>query len=90
MTTKELSAALAKELKISLRRAEILVEAFFEEIKEALRRGEGVCFQNFGVFYLKEGKSRAGLNEKDLRPKRRVKFRPSRKLLARLREEANR
>ena len=88
MTTKELAAALAKELKISQRRAEILVEAFFEEIKEALLRGEGVCFKNFGSFYVKEVKrpSRTG----ELRPKRRVRFRPSRKLLTRLRKETNR
>ncbi len=86
MTSKELAAALAQRLKISKRQAELLVEAFFDEIKEALKRGEGVCFQGFGSFYVlnqRPRQQRLPSSKTLLVPTRRkVRFKASPKLLS--------
>ncbi len=91
MKNQELIHLLARRLKISHRQAEILFKAFFEEIKEALKRGEAVCFQHFGTFYTVSQSPRTrrlpGGKLVQLPAQTKVKFRASPKLLWPLNEE---
>ncbi len=91
MTKRELAQALASKLKISRRKADFLVETFFEALKETLLRDGKVVFQEFGTFQVRELTTREiyhpGKKEKiPLPPRRKVSFRPARRLLERLNE----
>ena len=91
MKSQELIHLLAKRLKISHRQAEILFKAFFGEIKEALKRGEEVCFHHFGTFYKVAQNPRTkrlpGGKVIRLPAQTKVKFRVSPKLIRQLNEE---
>ncbi|MGL5373265.1 MAG: integration host factor subunit alpha, partial [Aeromonas veronii] len=65
------------------------VEAFFEEIRQALERGEQVKISGFGNFDLREKNQRPGRNPKTgedipISARRVVTFRPGQKLKARV------
>ncbi|NPA49158.1 MAG: HU family DNA-binding protein [Thermodesulfobacteria bacterium] len=89
MTKQQLATLLAQRLQISTRRAYLLVETFFEALQDLLLRGEDVTFQNFGTFLVRELSAREiyhpGQKKRtSLRPRRRVYFRASPRLLAKL------
>ncbi|MGL5294807.1 MAG: integration host factor subunit alpha, partial [Aeromonas sp.] len=71
------------------REAKDMVEAFFEEIRHALERGEQVKISGFGNFDLREKSQRPGRNPKTgedipISARRVVTFRPGQKLKARV------
>ncbi len=89
MTRSELAAALAKRLNISRRLAERLVQAFFEEMAAALRRGERIELRGFGSFERRPRRPYVGKNPRTgekmvVPPGSRIRFRASKKVLARL------
>jgi integration host factor subunit alpha len=74
---------------MSKREAKDMVEAFFEEIRQALERGEQVKISGFGNFDLREKNQRPGRNPKTgedipISARRVVTFRPGQKLKARV------
>ncbi len=64
MNRQELARKLAQRLKISERLARALLEAFLEEIAEALRRGERVELRGFGSWTVKKRSSPHGPHSK--------------------------
>jgi DNA-binding protein HU-beta len=85
MTRKDLIDKVAKEFGTKKKDAEAVVKFLFREIMEALKRGERVSIQGFGVFDLKEQKERKIRNPRTgelikVPRKKRVYFRPTFKL----------
>lgn len=58
MTRKDLIDKVAKEFGLKKKDAEAIVKFIFQEIVEAVKRGERVSIQGFGAFELKELKER--------------------------------
>ena len=74
---------------LGLGEAKELVEMFFEEVRGALERGEGVKLSGFGNFTLRDKKQRPGRNPKSgeaipVSARRVVTFRPGQKLKQRV------
>ena len=89
LTKADIAEHLFTQLGMSKREAKDMVEAFFEEIRQALERGEQVKISGFGNFDLREKNQRPGRNPKtgeDIRisARRVVTFRPGQKLKARV------
>ena len=89
ITKAELSDALFDQVGLNKREAKDMVEAFFEEIRQALERGEQVKISGFGNFDLREKNQRPGRNPKTgedipISARRVVTFRPGQKLKARV------
>ena len=85
MTRKDLIDKVAEEFGIKKKDAEAVVKFLFREVTEALKRGERVSIQGFGVFDLKEQKERKIRNPRTgelikVPRKKRVYFRPTFKL----------
>jgi DNA-binding protein HU-beta len=85
MTRKDLIDKVAEEFGIRKKDAEAVVKFLFKEITEALKRGERVSIQGFGVFDLKEQKERKIRNPRtgeviEVPRKKKVYFRPTFKL----------
>jgi DNA-binding protein HU-beta len=85
MTRKDLIDKIAEEFGIRKKDAEAVVKFLFREITEALKRGERVSIQGFGVFDLKEQKERKIKNPRTgelikVPRKKKVYFRPTFKL----------
>jgi DNA-binding protein HU-beta len=85
MTRKDLIDKVAEEFGIKKKDAEAVVKFLFKEITEALKRGERVSIQGFGVFDLKEQKERKIRNPRtgeliEVPRKKKVYFRPTFKL----------
>ena len=85
MTRKDLIDKVAEEFGIRKKDAEAVVKFLFREIMEALKRGERVSIQGFGVFDLKEQKERKIRNPRtgeviEVPRKKKVYFRPTFKL----------
>jgi integration host factor subunit beta len=64
MNKLELIAMLKKECRISRRKAVAIVDLFFENLSEALARGDRVEIRGLCSFYVKEHKSYKGRNPK--------------------------
>ncbi len=63
MTKRELIEKLAEGVKdLSLRDAEVVVNAVFESMTEALATGDRIEIRGFGSFQVKERRSREGRN----------------------------
>src|SRR5262252_9933911 len=63
MTKRELiDEIVAKRDQMSRREAEVMVNAVFESLAEALRRGERIEIRGFGSFVVKQREARAGRN----------------------------
>ena len=80
---------LFEKLGMNKRDAKDLVEAFFEEVREALESGEQVKLSGFGNFDLRQKNERPGRNPKTgedipIRARRVVTFRPGQKLKSRV------
>jgi len=87
LTKADIAEHLFTQLGMSKREAKDMVEAFFEEIRQALERGEQVKISGFGNFDLREKNQRPGRNPKTDIPisaRRVVTFRPGQKLKARV------
>lgn len=85
LTKAELAEHLYEELGLSKREAKMMVEAFFEEIRAALRENEQVKLSGFGNFDLRDKRERPGRNPKTgeeipISARRVVTFRPGQKL----------
>ncbi|ALP42652.1 integration host factor subunit alpha [Aeromonas schubertii] len=89
LTKADIAEHLFTQLGVSKREAKELVEAFFEEIRQALERGEQVKISGFGNFDLRGKSQRPGRNPKTgedipITARRVVTFRPGQKLKARV------
>jgi len=89
LTKAEMVEHLFDELGLNKREAKELVEMFFEEVRGALERGEGVKLSGFGNFTLRDKKARPGRNPKSgeaipVSARRVVTFRPGQKLKQRV------
>jgi integration host factor subunit alpha len=89
LTKADMAERLFEELGLNKREAKEMVELFFEEIRQALERGQQVKLSGFGNFDLREKKQRPGRNPKTgeeipISARRVVTFRPGQKLKARV------
>jgi integration host factor subunit alpha len=64
LTKAELADLMFDQVGLNKREAKDMVEAFFEEIRKALERGETVKLSGFGNFSLREKPQRPGRNPK--------------------------
>src|SRR3569832_1846413 len=60
LTKADMAEKLFEELGLNKREAKDFVEAFFEEVRAALEKGEQVKLSGYGKFYLKDKKQRPG------------------------------
>jgi integration host factor subunit alpha len=89
LTKADLAENLFNILGLNKREAKELVEIFFEEIRQALERGEIVKLSGFGNFNLRDKKLRPGRNPKTgveipVSPRRVVTFKAGHKLKSRV------
>jgi len=87
LTKAELSDLLFKKVGLNKREASDMVDAFFDELRLALERGDPVKLAGFGVFNLRDKVSRPGRNPKTgedipIKARRVVTFHASAKLKA--------
>ena len=87
LTKAELADLLFEKVGLNKREAKDMVEAFFEEIRGALERGEAVKLSGFGNFQLRNKPQRPGRNPKTgeeipISARRVVTFHASQKLKA--------
>jgi integration host factor subunit alpha len=64
LTKAELADLLFEKVGLNKREAKDMVEAFFEEIRGALERGDSVKLSGFGNFQLRDKPQRPGRNPK--------------------------
>ena len=93
LTKAELADLLFEKVGLNKREAKDMVEAFFEEIRGALERGESVKLSGFGNFQLRAKPQRPGRNPKTgeeipITARRVVTFRPGQKLKMRVEAHA--
>ena len=89
LTKADIALTLTEKLGINNREAKELVESFFEEIRDALEKGNDVKLSGFGNFILRHKKARPGRNpktgeDKIISARTVVTFRPGQKLRARI------
>lgn len=89
LTKAEMAEQLFDELGLNKREAKELVDLFFEEIRQALSRGQQIKLSGFGNFDLRDKNQRPGRNPKTgeeipISARRVVTFRPGQKLKARV------
>lgn len=89
LTKAEMAEHLVDKLGLNKKEAKDLVEAFFEEIKQALEDGTQVKLSGFGNFDLRTKSERPGRNPKTgedipIKARRVVTFRPGQKLKSRV------
>ncbi|NOX20741.1 MAG: integration host factor subunit beta [Nitrospirae bacterium] len=86
MTRSELIEKVAEQIEgYTLKQTEIIVETFFDAIKDALSRGEKVELRGFGNFRLKKRQARKARNPKtgesvDVPEKSVIYFKPGKEL----------
>lgn len=93
LTKADMAEKLFEELGLNKREAKELVESFFEEVRNALERGDQVKLSGFGNFTLRKKNERPGRNPKTgdeipISARRVVTFRPGQKLKARVEDYA--
>ncbi|NCS66588.1 MAG: integration host factor subunit alpha [Hydrogenophilales bacterium CG03_land_8_20_14_0_80_62_28] len=87
LTKAELASLLFDNVGLNKREAKEMVESFFEEIRDALEKGDSVKLSGFGNFQLREKPQRPGRNPKTgeempISARRVVTFHASQKLKA--------
>ena len=92
LTKADIAEHLFTQLGMSKREAKDMVEAFFEEIRQALERGEQVKISGFGNFDLREKNQRPGRNPKTgatvhIPEKKVPHFKPGKELRERVNEQ---
>ena len=85
MTRKDLIDRVARKFGLKKKEAEAIVRFVFQEIAEAVKRGERVSIQGFGAFELRKLKERRVVNPKtkevlEVSGRNKVVFVPSVKL----------
>jgi integration host factor subunit alpha len=85
LTKADLSEIIYVRLGLNKLEAKLMVEAFFEEIRNTLESGESVNLSTFGNFELRDKSERPGRNPKTgeeipIKARRVVTFHPSQKL----------
>jgi len=85
LTKADIAEHLVEHLRVNKRDAKEVVEAFFEQIRNALENGEQVKLSGFGNFDLRDKSQRPGRNPKTgedipISARRVVTFRPGQKL----------
>ena len=93
LTKAELAELLFEQVGLNKREAKDMVETFFDEIRNALERGEAVKLSGFGNFQLRDKPQRPGRNPKTgeeipITARRVVTFHASQKLKGMV-EESN-
>lgn len=88
LTKAEISEALSTSLGINKRDAKEMVESLFEEMRQALEKGDSIKVSGFGNFDLRDKNERPGRNPKTgqdvaITARRVVTFKPGQKLKAR-------
>lgn len=91
LTKAELAELLFEQVGLNKREAKDMVETFFDEIRNALERGEAVKLSGFGNFQLRDKPQRPGRNPKTgeeipITARRVVTFHASQKLKAMVEE----
>ena len=86
LTKAELAEKLFEELGLNKREAKDMVDLFFDEIRDSLRRNEQVKLSGFGNFDLRDKSQRPGRNPKtgEEIPISVVTFKPGQKLKVRV------
>ena len=64
LTRADLSAAVYREIGLSLSESTVIVDAVIEEVSNALASGDSVKLSSFGTFNLRRKKQRIGRNPK--------------------------
>ncbi|SEH08800.1 Integration host factor subunit alpha [Candidatus Venteria ishoeyi] len=93
LTKAAMAERLFAELGLNKREAKEMVDQFFEEVRQALEKGDQVKLSGFGNFDLRNKSERPGRNPKTgeeipITARRVVTFRPGQKLRARVEEYA--
>src|SRR5581483_6478668 len=94
LTKADLADLLFEKVGLNKREAKDMVESFFEEVRLALERGEGVKLSGFGNFQLRDKPQRPGRNPKTgeeipITARRVVTFHASQKLKAMVEKNYN-
>jgi integration host factor subunit alpha len=89
LTKAAMAERLFDEMGLNKREAKEMVDMFFEEIRQALEKGQQVKLSGFGNFDLRSKNQRPGRNPKTgeeipISARRVVTFRPGQKLRARV------
>jgi len=78
MNKGELVARIAEMTKMTKKESEVMVNAFMDAVKEAMKKNDKVALVGFGTFGVKERKARKGVNPKTLKaitiPKKKAPF----------------
>ncbi len=85
MVKQDIVTRVSEQKGITKVKAELAVDAFFEEIKSALQNGERIELRGFGVFVVKPRKSGIGRNprtgaEVPIPPGKTVRFKPGKEI----------
>lgn len=85
MVKQDIVSRVSEHKGITKVKAELAVDAFFEEIKSALQNGERIELRGFGVFVVKPRKSGIGRNprtgaEVPIPPGKTVRFKPGKEI----------
>ena len=91
LTKAELADLLFEKVGLNKREAKDMVEAFFDEVRVALEKGDSVKLSGFGNFQLREKPQRPGRNPKTgeeipISARRVVTFHASQKLKSQIEE----
>jgi len=91
VTKAVLADGLYRRIGLNKREAKEMVELFFDDLKNALERGDSIKISSFGNFELRDKSERPGRNPKTgeeipIRARRVVTFRPGQKLRERVEE----
>lgn len=94
LTKAELAELLFEQVGLNKREAKDMVETFFDEIRDALERGEAVKLSGFGNFQLRDKPQRPGRNPKTgeeipITARRVVTFHASQKLKSMVEDSGN-
>ncbi len=89
LTKADLAETLSETFGFNKRESKLLVDAFFEEIRDTLASGEQVKLSGFGNFELRDKNPRPGRNprtgeEVPIEARRVVTFKPGQKLKTRV------
>lgn len=89
LTRADLSAAVYRQIGLSLSESTMMVDAVINEVIEALEKGESVKLSSFGTFNLRRKRQRIGRNPKTgvevpITPRTVISFNPSNILKAKV------
>lgn len=94
MTKSELTQKMAEQFSIPMRHAQLVMDAIFDSMIDALHHGDKVIIRGFGAFTLKVSRNRLGHNPQTKSPiqicaKKTIAFKAGRTLHHRLNSDAS-